>query len=410
MSARPVSPGRTTSAARRSAPSAPILPVVDDALPGIVSPDRGVLAIVGALMVIGVVIVYSASVSVEGAELNLRQWHRTPLRQCVFAVAGFLAMLFFSHVDYRLFSWRKRWDCGLPLLLYSLALGCLLALSVGLGDLRMGAVRSITVISGPIPISFQPPELAKLALVVGLAAVLARPGWQITTKFGYYFPLAAAGMLILLTVREDLGTAALLTVVLLVILYLAGARKRDLALTVAAGVGLLVFAAFLRPYRLQRVWTWWYGATDPLDDGYQIGQSLLAIGSGGWWGRGLGAGVRKYGYLPQDNNDFIFAILCEEMGVAGGLFVMLIFLLLLLRGWQIARRAPDQLGRLIACGVTLTIFLQAVFNIAVVTNAIPTKGISLPFVSAGGSGILFLGVAAGLLASVGGVSRQTPRS
>ncbi|MCA9244644.1 MAG: FtsW/RodA/SpoVE family cell cycle protein [Phycisphaerales bacterium] len=402
MSATPTAHGR--SARRSPGVSAPILPVVDDTLPGVVSPDRGVLAIVGALMVIGVVMVYSASVSVEGAELNLRQWHRTPLRQCVFAVAGFLAMLFVSHVDYRVFAWRRKRDCALIALVYGLALACLLALNVGLGDLRMGAVRSITVLPGPLPLSFQPPELAKIALILGMAGVLARPGWQVATRFGYYFPLVAGAALIVLTVREDLGTAALLTVVLLALLYVGGARKRDLSLTVVAGVALMVVAAFMRPYRLQRVWTWWYGAKDPLDDGYQIGQSLLAIGSGGWWGRGLGAGVRKYGYLPQDNNDFIFAILCEELGVAGGLLVMVLFLCLLARGWHIARQAVDPLGRMIACGVTLTIFLQAVFNIAVVTNTVPTKGISLPFVSAGGSGILFLGVSAGLLASVGGVA------
>ncbi|RMF81072.1 MAG: hypothetical protein D6744_07550 [Planctomycetota bacterium] len=135
---------------------------------------------------------------------------------------------------------------------------------------------------------------------------------------------------------------------------------------------------------------------------YQVTQSLIAIGSGGWWGRGLGAGVQKYGYLPQDNNDFIFAIVCEELGIVGGLVVIALFLLLLWRGWRIACATLNPFGRLLAAGVTLMICLQAAFNIAVVTNCVPTKGISLPFVSAGGSGVLFLGMAAGLLASVGG--------
>jgi cell division protein FtsW len=112
--------------------------------------------------------------------------------------------------------------------------------------------------------------------------------------------------------------------------------------------------------------------------------------------------VQKYGYLPQDNNDFIYAILCEELGVAGGLGVIAIFLVLLWRGWWIAERAVDPFDRLLAAGITLTLALQAAFNVAVVINVVPTKGISLPFVSAGGSGVIFLGTAAGLLASVGG--------
>ena len=147
-------------------------------------------------------------------------------------------------------------------------------------------------------------------------------------------------------------------------------------------------------------------APDPQGAGYQIDQALIAIGSGGWCGRGLGAGVQKL-YLPQANNDFILAIICEELGIVGGLTIVGLFVLLLWRGWWIARQAPDRFGQLLALGLTLTITLQAAFNVAVVTDSVPTKGISLPFVSTGGSGVMFLGLAAGLLAAVGGQRRGT---
>jgi len=190
-------------------------------------------------------------------------------------------------------------------------------------------------------------------------------------------------------------------VIMLCMLLLAGARWLHLIATGLLGAAAGAALILLEPYRLRRIIIWLTEEPDPTGGGYQITQSLIAIGSGGWWGRGLGAGVQKYGYLPQDNNDFILAILCEELGVVGGLAVVALFLLLVWRGWRISANAPDSFGRLLAAGITLTICLQAAFNIGVVTNSVPTKGISLPFVSAGGSGVLFLGLAAGLLASVG---------
>jgi cell division protein FtsW len=157
----------------------------------------------------------------------------------------------------------------------------------------------------------------------------------------------------------------------------------------------------VKQHRIDRIQSFFSKAPDMSGAGYQINQALLAIGSGGWFGRGLGAGVQKYGYLPQDNNDFILAIICEELGVVGGIVVVALFLTLLWRGWRISVNAPDNFGRLLALGLTLTICIQAAMNIGVVTKSIPTKGISLPFVSAGGSGVVFLGLAAGLLAAVG---------
>ena len=354
-------------------------------------------------MTLGAVMVYSASVTPQGSEFSWRHWWNTPLRQSVFALVGFLAMVYVAHLDYRLWAWERRGEGWWSGTLYILAGGLVVAMLIpGIGTSALGARRALVVLTSPILLSFQPAELAKVVLIVWLAAVLTRPGCDLKSfRRGFAPAIVSAGLLIALTGIEDFGTAALMGVITLAMLILARARWMHVLgtgmLGAAAGAGLLM----LRPHRWQRIVTFFSEDADASNEAYQITQSLIAIGSGGWWGRGLGAGVRKFGYLPQDNNDFIFAIVCEELGIVGGLVVITLFLLLLWRGWRIARNAPDSFGRLLAAGITLTLCLQAAFNIGVVTNSVPTKGISLPFVSAGGSGVLFLGMAGGLLAAVG---------
>ncbi len=365
--------------------------------------DSLVVLVVGALMTLGAVMVCSASVTVQGGELAWRQWWNTPLRQAVFALVGFVAMLYVAHLGHRLWAWEKRGEGWWSGTLFLLAVGLLVAMLIpGVGTSRPGVQRALVVLNRPFTLSFQPAEFAKIALVVWLAALLTRPWCDVRAfRQGFLPAVLSGGLLIALTGIEDFGTAALMGVILFCMLLLAGARWRHLVgagfLGLAAGAGLLM----LKPYRLQRLTTFFSEDADPAAEGYQVTQSLIAIGSGGWWGRGLGAGVQKYGYLPQDNNDFIFAIVCEELGIVGGIAVIALFLLLLWGGWRIARAALDPFGRLLAGGLTSLICLQAAFNIGVVTNSVPTKGISLPFVSAGGSGVLFLGMAAGLLAAVG---------
>ncbi len=366
--------------------------------------DGVVIFVVGALMTVGAAMVFSASVDVEGEAVDLSRWWQTPLRQCVFAALGFAVMVFAAHIDYRLIAWRRPrdgwWAGSLALLAAALLV---LVLVPGIGAERLGARRALPLPLGPMSLSFQPSEFAKVALVIWLAALLSRPGFDIRRlRRGYVPALGTASVLILLTAIEDFGTAALMGVIAASMLLLAGARWTHIFGT--GVLGLLAGAALIlvEPYRIERLKTFFSANPDPSGEGYQIQQALLAIGSGGWWGRGLGAGVQKFDYLPQDNNDFILAILCEELGVVGGMAVAGMFVLLLWRGWRISTQAADPFGRLLAGGITLTVCLQAAFNIGVVTHSVPTKGISLPFVSAGGSGVLFLGLAAGLLASVGG--------
>ena len=374
--------------------------------------DTGVIFLVGALMTLGMVMVYSASVTIHGAEFDWRNWLNSPLKQCVFTLVGFIFMLFVAHLDYRLFSWERGSDAWLPFGLYILSAG-LLALMFVPGIGRVAGVQRAIVIPG-VPFTFQPAEFAKVVAIIWLAALLSRPDFKIQNLLRGYIPaIGSAAILIGLTGIEDFGTAALIGVITLFLLVLAGARWSHLVGTGLLGLAAGAYLIWMKPYRLQRITTFFSEQPNEAAEGYQVSQSLIAIGSGGWFGRGLGAGVQKYDYLPQDNNDFIFAVLCEELGVVGGCIVVLLFLLLLWRGWRLSSRAIDPFGRLLAAGVTLMLCLQAAFNIAVVTNSIPTKGISLPFVSAGGSGVLFLGLAAGLLASVGrfqiiAAPRRTP--
>jgi cell division protein FtsW len=387
--------------------------------------DTQVVFVVGVLMALGVTMVCSADVDVKSG-FSLRDWWDSPLRQAAFALAGFLAMLTAAHLDYRVLAWRGRaggWRAGL---LLAAAAGLLvLVLVPGIGHSAGGAWRQI-MLPG-LGFGFQPSELAKVVLVIWLAARLtrdtqagpahaasagarraSRPGDVRDLRRGFLPVLVGGGLLIGLTAIEDFGTAALMGIAMVAMLFVGGARLWHLGWTglLAAGAGALLVV--MRPHRVERILTWWSEDPDPSGAGYQINQALLAIGSGSWYGRGLGAGVQKYGYLPQDNNDFILAIICEELGVVGGVAVALLFLLLLWRGWRIAVQAPDPFGRLLATGLTIMICLQAAFNVAVVTNSVPTKGISLPFVSAGGSGVVFLGVAAGLLAAVGRGSGPGP--
>lgn len=369
--------------------------------------DRVVVALVIALMTLGVVMVYSASVPVEGPLISWQRWWSTPLRQVIYAVAGVVAMFVVATAGYRWLAWpaTRGW---VPLTVFGVCLALLVSVLIpSVSGRELGLQRAIVLLRRPFVLSFQPFEVAKVGLVVFLASVLVHQGPRIRGLIRGYLPTAAAcGLLIGLTGLEDLGTAALMVAVVAVMLYLAGARWRHLLLTGLLGLAGLAALVAYKPYRVQRIVTFLTEEPDPAGAGYQIRQALLAIGSGGWFGRGLGNSVQKYGYLPQDNNDFVFAILCEELGLAGGLVVLGLYLALLARGAWIAGRCPDRFGQLLAWGITLLITLQAAFNIAVVTHAVPTKGISLPFVSSGGSGVLILSAAAGLLAAIGGAARM----
>lgn len=373
--------------------------------------DGTVVFLVGLLMTLGVVIVFSASVGVGPLNLSIETLLHSPLRHAAFALTAFIGMLIVAHMDYRALACTTPRRAFVVLTIFGVAV-MLQAAALIIPDRAAGGIggqRSVPIPIGGGALSFQPAEFGKVALVLALAGLLTCRWFSIRSFLRGFLPVVlCCGLLIGLTGLADFGTAALLGVMTLILLILGGARWLHLAAMALAGAGAGAILILAAPYRIERIRTFLSGAADEAGSGYQIRQSLIAIGSGGWWGRGLGASVQSYGYLPQANNDFVFAVICEELGVIGGIGVIGVFLLLLFRGLFLARQAPDAFGRLLATGLAVMIGLQAAFNVGVVTHALPTKGISLPFVSEGGSGIVFLGLGAGLLAAVGrGAARRS---
>ncbi|HUU81933.1 MAG TPA: putative peptidoglycan glycosyltransferase FtsW [Phycisphaerae bacterium] len=370
--------------------------------PPTTSAATAIILIAAALMSIGLVMVASASASLDSPVLRTDFWRATFGRQLVFAALGLAAILFTARIGHRMLRWRPgRWFQP-SVLFFAVTIGCLaLVLVPGIGVMRNGARRWLHFGPPDYGLGFQPSELAKLALVVLLAAYLSGRQHRLSSFWSGALPtVAAIGLCVGLVGSEDFGTAALLALVGTLMLLAGGVRWRHLLLMAAPAIAAFIGLLLAKPYRLQRLTGFLDIWSDPQGQGYHPIQSLITIASGGWFGTGLGAGVQKYGYLPEARTDFIFAVWCEETGLVGALLVILLFATLLFLGIRASAAAPTLFGRLLAIGVTLMITLQAALNIAVVTASVPPKGIALPLVSAGGSGVVLLSVAVGLLVSV----------
>lgn len=258
---------------------------------------------------------------------------------------------------------------------------------------------------------FQPSELAKPALVLALAAALLRTGPEIRTIQGLARPIGIVAWLsALVLVGKDLGTPVLLFGTALALVVAAGACWRHVAVLVGAGAALFRIFVWLEPYRVGRL-TKFTSAVffDPDRLGeipHQLLQSIIAIGSGGFFGRGFGASTQKAFFLPEPDNDFIFAVICEELGLWGGVAVVTAFLLLAWRGWKASVHAPDDLGRLVALGATVLLVGQALCHMGVVTGLLPTKGLPLPFLSTGGSSVVASCILVGLVLNVSARRRR----
>ena len=365
-----------------------------------VSPVSIVLAAMG-LIAIGVVMVASASASLDRPVLGPGMWTGPFGRQLIFVLVGVGLLLGTSRIAPALLRspLSKTW---IPRILFVVTVACLaVALVPGIGDSRNGSQRWLRFAPGGIDVGFQPSEIAKLALVLILASVL---GGERSTprKFfrGFVPATLATGLCVGLVGKENLGTAALLAAVAFTSLLVAGCRIHHLLMLVgmaAFGLSVLLFAA---PYRLERVTTYKNLWADVQGKSYQPVQSLFTIASGGWFGTGLGTGLQKYGYLPESHSDFVFAVICEELGIFGGLFVILLFCGFAWLGFRVMMGAATRFERLLAFGLTILVVLQAMLNIAVVTVVAPTTGVPLPFVSAGGSGIFVTCTMVGLLAAI----------
>lgn len=318
-------------------------------------------------------------------------------RQLLWTALGLGALATASRIDYR--HWRR--SLG-PLLLVS-ALLLALVLVPGVGIRVSGSTRWL----GVGPLRFQPSELAKLTLLLYCADLLTRRAGALDRWRQVVRPVVLVsgffGALIML--QPDMGTAIVTGLIVVTILFVGGVRLRHLSVlgmaAIIGGTGL----AFAAPYRRARLLSFLDPWADPLDGGYQVVQSLIALGSGGWTGVGLGAGRAKWQFLPNAHTDFIFAVVGEELGLLGCVLVLSIFGTFLGLGARIALRAPDQFGCLLAAGVTGWIAGQMLVNLGAVTGILPVTGVPLPFVSFGGSALVFTMGGTGMLLNV---ARQSP--
>jgi cell division protein FtsW len=345
---------------------------------------------VAVLNVIGVVMVLSAS-SVLSLTTHGSAWYFFE-RQLVWTVLGAVAFVVAARIDYR--RWR---DWARPLLVVSAGL-LVLVLLPQFGTYVAGSRRWL----GFGPWRFQPTELAKLAVVVFAAELLTRReqdlhDWRVTLR---PVLVVVGGLGALVFLEPDLDSAILLGLLAAAVLLVGGVQLRHLAAAGAGGLTVITILALSAPYRRARLLTFLHPTAAAANGGYQIAQSLIALGSGGVGGVGLGAGRAKWLFLPNAHTDFIFAVIGEELGLVGALAVLALFLAFAVLGVHAARRAPDRFGLLLATGITAWVVAQAAVNIGGVVGLLPVSGVPLPFVSFGGSALVFTMLAAGVLANV----------
>ncbi|KMY53537.1 MULTISPECIES: stage V sporulation protein E [Bacillaceae] len=354
------------------------------------APDYFLLILISVLLTIGITMVYSASEI--WAEYKFHDAFFFAKRQLLFAIVGFVAMLMIMNVEY--WTWRRFSKTALIVCFVLL----ILVLIPGVGMVRNGSQSWI----GAGAFSIQPSEFMKLAMIIFLAGYLSE-----NQKHMIYFRkglLPALGLAFtafgLIMLQPDLGTGTVMIGTCLVMIFLSGARIFHFSLMGLAGIAGFVALVLSAPYRIKRITSFLDPWSDPLGSGFQIIQSLYAIGPGGLFGLGIGGSRQKYYYLPEPQTDFIFAILAEELGFIGGIFILLLFSLLFWRGIRIALNAPDLFGSFLAAGIISMLAIQVIINIGVVTGLMPVTGITLPFLSYGGSSLTLMLAAFGILLNI----------
>jgi cell division protein FtsW len=356
----------------------------------------GLFTIVLLLACIGIVMVYSASSVAAQAQYHDSTWFLK--RQLLYEVVGLVGLCVAWRIHY---VQLRRFT--LPLLAGTLV-ALVLVLVPHIGRVAGGARRWISF-GGPL--NLQPAELAKLALILYLAYFLANRGRR-TGEFGpgVVPPLMVLGLMVLPILKQpDLGSALILVLIAFVMLFIGGARLAQLAAVGGAAVPAVLAVIMRAGYRSQRLLAFLHPWRDPRGSGFHIIQSLLALGSGGLFGLGLGHSRQKFFYLPERHTDFIFAIIGEELGLFGTIAVIVLFALLALWGYRIATRCPDRYGALLVSGLTAMLVGQAVLNIGVVSGSLPITGVPLPFISYGGSSLVLNNIAVGILLNVSQYAR-----
>jgi cell division protein FtsW len=393
----------------------PITDSMDDSIYRLRNHDILLLAVI-ALLGLGVIMVQSASSGVNSTKVkdgqpveNPLAFHMTDLgrKQLQFAGIGLVCFMAIRRIDYRRLvvkpsaTWRSPalWLVGFAALL------CVAVLVPGIGKEMNGARRWLVIGGG---VQLQPSELAKWAAVVFLAWWLTYRPINLDKFGGFLLTLIPIGMLCLLVVIQDFGTAALIALVSLAMLLVGRVKLWHLMVVIPPALGTAYWFVAHKEYRWRRMIAFLDPYAAPQGEGYHMIQSLLSFATGGLCGTGIGGGIQKLGYLPEDTTDFIFAVICEELGLFGAILTIALYLGILYVAWQSIRaqienrksEIANPFAILLTFGIAAMIALQALINIAVATVSVPPKGMSLPLVSAGGSGLVITSAALGLLYSI----------
>ncbi len=353
-------------------------------------PDIMIFIITLALLSLGIVMVFSASSVTAYHELG-DAYHYLK-RQSLWAAIGLVALVICMNIDYHL--WLR---LAGPLIVVSIV-ALAVVLVPGIGITISGSRRWL----GAGPVRVQPSEFAKLSVVILLAAYLSTSPDRVKSVVrGVFVPLILVGMCALLVLREpDLGTSIGMAATAWLMLLIAGGSPGWLVGLAAMTAPVIYLYARHDPVRMRRLTSFLDPWADPLDSGFHIIQSLLALGSGGLVGTGLGLSRQKFYYLPEQHTDFIFAIIGEELGFLGAALVVFLYAIFAWRGFRASLNAPDSFGSLLAAGITIMVALQAAMNIAVVTGSMPITGITLPLISSGGSSLVPMLAGVGILLNI----------
>ena len=359
--------------------------------------DYSLLFIVLFLLGFGLIMIYSASSYVAFEDYNDASYYLK--KQAIASALGLFAMFVVALIDYHF--WER-----FAILGYIVSVILILLVKSPLGISAKGATRWIRIPG--IGFQLQPAEVAKLAMILFLAVFVCKIGKNVRTFKGFCFSIGVAAPIALLIwkVTNNLSSAIIILAIAAVMVFVASPDYKKFVIAAVCVVILAVVVVYVAThfeavgFRLKRVRIWLNPESDSQNVGFQTLQGLYAIGSGGIWGKGLGQSMQKLSFLPEAQNDMIFAIICEELGLFGAICIILMFSMLIWRMMVVANNAPDLFGAMLVVGVMGHIAVQTILNIAVVTNTIPNTGISLPFISYGGSSVLFLLTEIGLVLNV----------
>lgn len=360
--------------------------------------DYGLLFTIIFLTIFGLVMIYSASSYTAQIQMGDPGYYMK--RQGLIAIIGFVAMIVISLIDYHKFL-----KFAIPAYILSIVL---MLVTMVAGREINGKKRWLGIGS----LSFQPTEFVKIAIIIFMAVFIVNLGKKINTVKGFFSVIILTLIPTALVANNNLSSGIIVFLIPASMAFMVAEKKYILAY-VALLVGILLIFIFkrpmgtflatsgiLKPYQASRVLVWLEPEAHPLDGGYQVLQGLYAIGSGGFWGKGLGQSIQKLGFVPEAQNDMIFSIICEELGFVGALLVIVMFGFMIYRLFILANSAPDKYGSFICIGVMTHVAIQVILNIAVVSNVIPNTGITLPFISYGGTSVVFLMCEMGLALSV----------